>query len=83
MLRTVRDDQALTRIGDSGALAVLREVEGFVTMENFGYLRRDPDRDGFQFWLSKLNQFNGDFTKAEMVRAFISSTDYRNRFQTN
>jgi uncharacterized protein DUF4214 len=54
--------------------------EAFVTMEYFGYLRRDPDPDGFQFWLAKLNQFNGDFVKAEMVRAFISSTEYRSRF---
>lgn len=53
----------------------------FVTMEYFGYLRRDPDPDGFQFWLAKLNQFNGDFSKAEMVKAFISSTEYRSRFQ--
>lgn len=54
--------------------------EGFVTMEYFGYLRRDPDPQGFQFWLSKLNQFNGDFIQAEMVKAFISSDEYRNRF---
>ena len=54
--------------------------EAFVTMEYFGYLRRDPDPDGFQFWLTKLNQFNGDFIKAEMVNAFISSNEYRTRF---
>lgn len=54
--------------------------EAFVTMEYFGYLRRDPDPDGFQFWVAKLNQFNGDFIKAEMVKAFISSNEYRNRF---
>jgi hypothetical protein len=54
--------------------------EAFVTMEYFGYLRRDPDPAGFQFWLAKLNQFNGDFIKAEMVKAFISSNEYRNRF---
>ena len=54
--------------------------EAFVTMEYFGYLRRDPDVDGFQFWLAKLNEFNGDFIQAEMVRAFISSTEYRSRF---
>ena len=52
----------------------------FVTMQYFGYLRRDPDPAGFQFWLSKLNQFNGNFIEAEMVKAFISSDEYRNRF---
>jgi len=54
--------------------------EAFVMMEYFGYLRRDPDPEGFQFWLTKLNQFNGDFIKAEMVKAFIVSSEYRNRF---
>jgi len=54
--------------------------EGFVTMEYFGYLRRDPDPQGFAFWLAKLNQFNGNFIEAEMVKAFISSDEYRRRF---
>jgi len=49
-------------------------------MQYFGYLRRDPDEPGFNFWLSKLDQFGGDFQKAEMVRAFISSDEYRFRF---
>ncbi|PYS66634.1 MAG: hypothetical protein DMF76_00010 [Acidobacteria bacterium] len=59
----------------------------FVLMEYFGYLRRNlndpPDNgsySGYDFWLTKLNQFNGDFQKSEMVKAFISSTEYRQRF---
>jgi uncharacterized protein (TIGR03118 family) len=52
----------------------------FVTMQYFGYLRRDPDTAGLAFWLSKLNAFNGDFIKAEMVKAFITSGEYRQRF---
>ncbi|HKG15281.1 MAG TPA: hypothetical protein VKB12_18295, partial [Pyrinomonadaceae bacterium] len=60
--------------------------QAFVLMEYFGYLRRNPqdppdgDRGGYVFWLSKLNEFNGDFIKAEMVKAFISSDEYRHRF---
>jgi hypothetical protein len=54
--------------------------EAFVTMEYFGYLRRDPDPQGFAFWLAKLNQFNGNFVDAEMVKAFITSDEYRRRF---
>ena len=54
--------------------------EAFVTMEYFGYLRRDPDPQGFQFWLDKLNHFNGNFIEAEMVKAFIQSDEYRRRF---
>ena len=55
-------------------------------MEYFGYLRRnanegqDTDYSGYDFWLKKLNQFNGDYQKSEMVKAFISSSEYRNRF---
>jgi hypothetical protein len=48
-------------------------------MEYFGYLQRDPDPDGYTFWLGKLNQF-GDWRNAEMVRAFIVSPEYRSRF---
>jgi len=35
-----------------------------------GYLRRDSDPHGFQFWLAKLNQFNGDFIQASIEWAF-------------
>jgi hypothetical protein len=81
---------------ESGALtrtAVLRQIteddrfvsakrnEMFVMMEYFGYLRRDPDASGYQFWLNKLNQFGGNFEQAELVKAFISSIEYRQRFQ--
>ena len=42
---------------------------------NFGYLRRNSDAapeatqnfQGCNFWLNKLNQFNGDYRAAEMV----------------
>lgn len=54
--------------------------EAFVLMEYFGYLQRDPDDSGYQFWLGKLNQFNGNFEAAEMVKAFIISDEYRQRF---
>jgi hypothetical protein len=33
-----------------------------------------------EFWLGKLNQFNGNFQNAEMVKAFINSTEHRQRF---
>ena len=58
----------------------------FVLMEYFGYLRRNPnetpdaDFSGYDFWLGKLNEFNGNFVRAEMVRAFINSDEYRKRF---
>jgi hypothetical protein len=52
----------------------------FVLMEYFGYLKRDPDAGGFNFWLNKLNSFGGNFINAEMVKAFLASIEYRERF---
>jgi hypothetical protein len=57
-------------------------------MQYFGYLQRNPydppeatlDYQGYNFWLNKLNQFNGNYITAEMVKAFISSSEYRQRF---
>jgi len=55
-------------------------------MQYFGYLRRNPnsgqdtDYTGYDYWLQKLIQFNGNYTAAEMVKAFIESTEYRQRF---
>jgi hypothetical protein len=58
----------------------------FVLMQYFGYMRRNPndspdsDHTGYDFWLTKLNQSNGNYITAEMVKAFISSSEYRQRF---
>ena len=90
------DRDALVSGLDSGSMsraAVLQSVvenegfvsakrnETFVMMQYFGYLRRDPDENGYAFWLSKLNQFNGNFEQAEMVKSFIVSGEYRDRFR--
>ncbi len=54
--------------------------QAFVLMQYYGYLRREPDEAGFNFWLNKLEQFGGNYIAAEMVKAFIVSGEYRNRF---
>ncbi len=77
VLRAVAEDPDLVR-GESN--------RAFVLMQFFGYLRRnsndpqDTDHTGYDFWLSKLDQFNGNFVNAEMVKAFITSSEYRGRF---
>jgi DNA-binding IclR family transcriptional regulator len=71
----------LRQIVENEGFARARFNEAFVMMEYFGYLRRDPDESGYQFWLNKLNQFNGNFQHAEMVKAFIVSSEYRDRFR--
>jgi hypothetical protein len=79
VLRSVAEDQDLKNVEKNKA---------FVLMQYFGYLRRNPydppeqtlDYAGYNFWLGKLNEFNGNFVNADMVKAFIISTEYRQRF---
>jgi photosystem II stability/assembly factor-like uncharacterized protein len=71
----------LRRITEDERFVSAKRNEMFVMMEYFGYLRRDPDDSGYQFWLNKLNQFGGNFEQAEMVKAFIVSGEYRGRFR--
>jgi uncharacterized protein (TIGR03118 family) len=77
---TLTRAQVLRLISESEELNTLEFNKAFVTMEYFGYLRRDPDTSGFNFWLNKLNAANGNFIQAEMVKAFIASSEYRQRF---
>jgi len=51
---------------------------GFVTMQYFGYLRRDPDTIGFKNWVDTLNADPSNFR--HMIFGFIYSTEYMNRF---
>ena len=88
----VSDDaraRVLRRVAENTALTQRELNRSFVLMQYFGYLRRNPDDapdgnlNGFNFWLTKLNNFGGDFRRAEMVKAFISSLEYRKRFGQN
>jgi hypothetical protein len=78
--------QVLRIIAEHPNLVSAESNRAFVLMQYFGYLRRNPndspdaDYTGYDFWLAKLNQFNGDFVNAEMVKAFITSSEYRGRF---
>jgi hypothetical protein len=77
---------ALLEVASNSAYRQKEMNSAFVLMEYFGYLRRDPnalpdsDMSGYSFWLNKLNQFGGSFQDAEMVKAFIISIEYRQRF---
>jgi murein DD-endopeptidase MepM/ murein hydrolase activator NlpD len=78
--------QVVRIIAENSLFRRRQSNKAFVLMQYFGYLRRNPndlpDRDfsGYNFWLTKLNQFGGDFVRAEMVKAFITSTEYQLRF---
>jgi|GEM_PF-1150853 len=77
---------AVRQIAENQTLFNAESNRAFVLAEFFGYLRRNPndppdtDYSGYDFWLSKLNQFNGNYINAEMVKAFLSSLEYRKRF---
>jgi photosystem II stability/assembly factor-like uncharacterized protein len=78
--------QVLRAVAEDADLVNSETNRAFVLMQYFGYLRRNPndapdaDHTGYDFWLGKLNQFNGNFVNAEMVKAFIVSGEYRQRF---
>jgi uncharacterized delta-60 repeat protein len=69
----------LRAIGDNAAFKQSQYNAAFVLTEYFGYLRRDPDQGGFDFWLNVLNNREpGNFRG--MVCSFITSTEYQRRF---
>jgi hypothetical protein len=80
--------RVLRLVAENQTFAQQEFNRAFVLIQYFGYLRRNPndapeatlDFQGYNFWLAKLNQFNGNFINAEMVKAFIVSGEYRQRF---
>ncbi|MGH9871412.1 MAG: DUF4214 domain-containing protein [Pyrinomonadaceae bacterium] len=85
---TAARGRALRRVAENSMLAQQEFNKAFVLMQYFGYLRRNPDDppepgldfNGYNFWLAKLDQFNGNFVQADMVKSFLVSSEYRSRF---
>jgi hypothetical protein len=78
--------QILRAVAEDPNLFTAESNRAFVLAQYFGYLRRNPndtpdaDYTGYDFWLTKLNEFGGNFVNAEMVKAFITSGEYLQRF---
>ena len=78
--------QALRQLAEDQDLYNAESNKAFVLMQFFGYLQRNPnegrdtDYSGYDFWLTKLNKFNGSYINAQMVQGFIDSGEYRSRF---
>lgn len=78
--------QVLRAVAEDSDLVNAEKNKAFVLAQFIGYLRRNPndtpdaDYTGYDFWLGKLNQFGGNFVSAEMVKAFIVSGEYQQRF---
>ena len=68
--------EVLRAVAENAEFSRRQFNKAFVLMQYFGYLRRNPnsgpDSDfvGYNFWLGKLNEFNGNYIQAEMVKAF-------------
>lgn len=90
---------ALNSVIESDSVFNFQYNPAFVLMQYFGYLRRDADDppdnnfNGFDFWLTKMNQFSvagenmrdddvalARVKRADMVESFIVSSEYRGRF---
>jgi hypothetical protein len=78
----------LRKVAEHAELDRREKNRAFVLMQYFGYLRRNPsdapeanlNYAGWNYWLGKLNDFGGNFVAAELVKAFLESTEYRQRF---
>jgi hypothetical protein len=76
----------LLKVAEHAELSRREYNKAFVLMQYFGYMRRNPnegqdaDWRGYHFWLQKLEDAGGNFVHAQMVRAFIDSIEYRQRF---
>ena len=80
--------RALRRVAENETFSQRQLSSAFVSMQYFGYLQRNPNEspdanlDGYNFWLHKLDEFGGDFRRAEMVKSFLISSEFRARFGT-
>jgi len=74
----------LRQIADNPLFIDAEYNRSFVLNEYFGYLRRDPDQDGFDFWLGQVNRYALRDTNVQhaMVCSFITSDEYQLRFST-
>ncbi|MFN2454726.1 MAG: Calx-beta domain-containing protein [Pyrinomonadaceae bacterium] len=71
----------LRQIVDETAFKQAEYNNAFVLMQYFGYLRRDPETDGYNFWLDVLNNRVANNYRG-MVCAFITSAEYQDRFSS-
>jgi len=77
---------ALLSIAESDLLRRHEFNRAFVLILYFLYLRRNPneppdnDFTGYETWLRRLNQSDGDSEAAEVVSEFLTSDEYKQRF---
>jgi len=72
---------ALRAAIDNPAFTEAEYNPSFVLMQYFGYLIRDPDSGGYDFWLEVLNNRDANNFRG-MVCSFITSKEYQERFSS-
>ncbi|HXT63317.1 MAG TPA: DUF4214 domain-containing protein [Pyrinomonadaceae bacterium] len=69
--------QTLLEVLDNPEVVQTLTDRAFVTLHYFGYLRRDPDADGFSGWVKYLAKTK-DLER--LTAGFVNSLEYRQRF---
>jgi len=71
-------------IADGATFKQSQYNQGFVLTEYFAYLRRDPEPDGYNFWVNVLNNSGVGNPGAYrgMVCSFVTSAEYQKRFSS-
>ncbi|HEX8128657.1 MAG TPA: hypothetical protein VF527_06095 [Pyrinomonadaceae bacterium] len=67
----------LRKIIESAEVNAKEFDPAYVAMQYFGYLRREPEAEGYNAWLTYLRANPGDYKT--MVWGFVYSPEYRNR----
>jgi len=70
------------QLAEAGSFVDTEYNQAFVLTEYFGFLHRDPDRAGYDFWLEQVNRFplRNLVIQQAMVCSFLTSTEYQQRF---
>jgi len=68
-------------LADDAAFKQSQYNSSFVLTEYFSYLRRDVDRNGYDFWVGVLNTGDAGNYRG-MVCLFTTSAEYQNRFSS-
>jgi len=74
--------QVVRQITENTTFANTEYNPAFVLMQYFGYLRRDAEQGGYDFWLNVLNNREPN-NYLGMVCSFVTSAEFQLRFGSN
>src|SRR5215510_1980262 len=77
---TLTRAQVLRQVAEDAFYTQREATRDMIALGFFGYLRRDPDVSAFNLYLNTLNNQGGDINRSNIVRIFMTSSEYRQRF---